>query len=98
MRSTRYSVREHVMKTQRTKNRRNMLVSLAALLAAVPVVANAGPVGNAGPVINNEDCRVLPLSDFLSAQGTSAQFFPPVRDYVGWSDGALRTFALVDYA
>ena len=26
------------------------------------------------------------------------QYFPPVKDYVGWADAALTTFALVDYA
>ncbi len=39
-----------------------------------------------------------PLSEFLAAQGTSHQYFPPVQDYVGWTDQAFTTFALVDYA
>lgn len=48
-----------------------------------------------------------PLSDFLAAQGTlnnPPQFFPPVKDYVGWADSVdpetqlPSAFALVDYA
>lgn len=45
-----------------------------------------------------------PLSDFLDAQGTASNFFPPVPDYVGWTDPVLGpelppvTFALIDYA
>ncbi|MFO1155019.1 MAG: hypothetical protein U1E42_15375 [Rhodospirillales bacterium] len=42
-----------------------------------------------------------PCSDFLKAQGKlnkPPQFFPPVRDYVGWTDNPFETFGLVDYA
>jgi hypothetical protein len=42
-----------------------------------------------------------PLSDFLEAQGTLNDpplFFPPVKDYVGWTDKKPTLFALVDYA
>jgi hypothetical protein len=43
--------------------------------------------------VNTETC-----SDFLSAQGTTSRFFPPVPDYVGWTDNPFTTFGLVDYA
>jgi len=39
-----------------------------------------------------------PLSDFLSTQGTTSVFIPPVPDYSGTSDPALNIFALIDYA
>jgi hypothetical protein len=40
-----------------------------------------------------------PFSDFLSAQGSTSLFFPPVSDYVGWANNNPQTlFALVDYA
>ena len=44
------------------------------------------------------------LSEFLSAQGHTSQFEPPVPDYIGWIDTAPQagcqatTFTLVDYA
>jgi len=42
-----------------------------------------------------------PFSDFLNAQGTTNQFFPPVPDYLAWCGAAAKPpaqFALVDYA
>ena len=39
-----------------------------------------------------------PLSNFLENQGQSQNFFPPVQDYVGWTDGPFVQFALIDYA
>ena len=39
-----------------------------------------------------------PLSDFIDAQGTSSDFFPPVKDYSGWVDADSVFFGLVDYA
>ena len=38
------------------------------------------------------------FDEFLVAQGTTSVFVPPVPDYIGWADGDLVTFALVDYA
>jgi hypothetical protein len=63
----------------------------AAIVAvALPFAANADD----GPVSQR------PLSDFLTAQGSTDPgiFFPPVPDYVGWSDNPFTTFCLVDYA
>ena len=39
-----------------------------------------------------------PISDFISAQGTTVNFWPPVPDYVGWYFAKSDTFAIVDYA
>jgi len=38
-----------------------------------------------------------PISDFVSAQGTTSFFVPPVPDYIGWSTPEGRA-ASVDYA
>ena len=48
--------------------------------------------------LDMQNCQNRPISHFLNAQGTSSDFFPPVKDYVGWVDGGFNTFALVDYA
>lgn len=65
-------------------------------------VVIAGAIGIALPSITSaEDCvdvNIRPLSDFLSAQGSYVNFFPPVPDYVGWAGSDFATFALVDYA
>ncbi len=39
-----------------------------------------------------------PLSDFLSTQGTTNGFLPPVPDFIGWANNPLTRFAGVDYA
>jgi hypothetical protein len=40
-----------------------------------------------------------PLSDFLTTQGSTIQYFPPVPDFVGWTNNNPQTlFAAVDYA
>lgn len=40
-----------------------------------------------------------PLSDFLSAQGTTSNFTPPIPDFWGWYDNpGFIYFAAVDYA
>lgn len=40
-----------------------------------------------------------PLSDFLSTQGSTIQYFPPVPDFIGWTNNNPQTlFAAVDYA
>ena len=44
------------------------------------------------------DVNIRPLDDFLTAQGSSVTFFPPVPDYVGWAGADFVTFGLVDYA
>lgn len=44
-----------------------------------------------------------PITDFLSAQGTTTEFVPPVRDVIGWAEppapnSVILPFAWVDYA
>jgi len=40
----------------------------------------------------------LPLSDFLSAQGSTSDFFPPFPDYIAWTNNDPQTlFAAIDY-
>ena len=39
-----------------------------------------------------------PLSDFLSAQGSTSMFFPPFPDFVAWTNNNPQTrFAAIDY-
>lgn len=79
---------------------RHPLVAAALLAALFSVIGEAPQVGEAGSP-GAKHCTTRPLSDFLNAQGTldnPPQFFPPVKDYVGWADGNFITFALVDYA
>jgi hypothetical protein len=77
---------------------------LAILLAVLlPPRGEAGPMDDALQLVDKHclSVRGRPVSDFLNAQGTlnePPQFFPPVRDYVGWADGGFITFGLVDYA
>jgi len=86
------------------------LVGTALFVSLFPMLANAGSVGKAGltgsaaPVVGQECKKVTnrPLSDFLSQQGTTSalQFFPPAKDYAGWTDSQSNPtiFALIDYA
>jgi|CXWL01.1.fsa_nt_gi hypothetical protein len=74
-----------------------MLVFTAALAILFPLS------GKADSLIDDSCINVTkrPLSDFLNAQGTlndPPQFFPPVKDYSGWTDVDFINFALVDYA
>jgi hypothetical protein len=92
---------EDGMKTQDTKHGRNVVIALAVLLAVLLPLR-----GEAGSLVA-QPCTTRPLSHFLTAQGTlniPPQFFPPVKDYVGWADAVdpetqlPTTFTLVDYA
>lgn len=92
------------MKTRGTKNWRSVVVSFSVLLAlAAPMPGEAGSMEDAAGLLVGKGCLRIstrPLSDFLKAQGTlpGPQFFPPVKNYVGWADNPFVTFALVDYA
>lgn len=89
------------MKTQNTQNWRNVVISVTTLLAVLfPMLGKAGSLGEAGSLVSTHCSQVTtrPLSDFLNAQGTTSRFFPPVEDMLGWTDGPLINFGLVDYA
>lgn len=91
------------------------VVVLAGLLPLTVEARMLDPGGNVRPssasVMQEPDGELLaietktrPCSVFLNAQGTTSRFFPPVKDYVGWTDavdpqtGLPKTFGLVDYA
>lgn len=85
------------MKAHVEKHWRNVVVPAAALLAALlPLPGEARPVEKRGQPHGN--CVSLAIDDFVNQQGQTVQFFPPVQDYGGWTDGKFVTFALVDYA
>jgi len=73
-------------------NWKTVIGALAVGAFVLPSVADAGPPDCRGHVTQR------PIADFLEAQGTNSTFFPPVPDYVGWTDGDFTTFALIDYA
>jgi len=83
---------------------KSALVVLMLLVFLLPILGEAAPTGEAGPQVATQPLKVTfrPLSDFLDAQGTTDLFFPPVRDYEGWTDNQdiekFVNFALVDYA
>jgi len=70
--------------------RTTKIFGLCLALVAVAALATVNPC--AAQTANR------PLSDFLDAQGTTSNFFPPTPDFVGWFDNPTTTFALVDYA
>ena len=89
------------MQTQAPKHWRNVVIAVTALLAVLfPLLGQAGPMGEAGVSVSTSCLPETPrpLSDFLDAQGTTQKFFPPVHDMLGWADGPLIDFGLVDYA
>jgi hypothetical protein len=61
------------------------VLAFGILLAAAPAHATMGVVQR-------------PIADFVSAQGSTNIFLPPVPDYVGWVDNPFNEFASVDYA
>ena len=71
--------------------RTTKIFGLSLALLAVAVFATVNP--SAAQTTNR------PLSDFLSTQGTTTQYFPPVPDFIGWTNNNPPTlFAAVDYA
>jgi hypothetical protein len=90
---------------------KSALVVLVLPVALFHVPGEAAPMAGAGPQAATQPSKATapaskvtfrPLSDFLDAQGTTDMFFPPVRDYEGWTDNQdtdkFTKFALVDYA
>lgn len=89
------------MKTQDPKNWRKILISVTVLLVVLfPLLGHAGPMGEANSMSKQKCLHVStrPLSDFLNAQGTTFEFFEPVKDMLAWTDGLFINFGLVDYA
>ena len=68
-------------------------IVVAIAMGGLPLMAEANDICT--PSIS-----VHPIDEFLGAQGTNDNFFPPVPDYVGWTDNAAAPtiFALIDYA
>jgi hypothetical protein len=88
------------MKAQDPKNWRKIVISVTVLLVVLfPLLGHAGPMGEANSMSKQKCLHVStrPLSDFLNAQGTTSEFFEPVKDMLGWDDGIIN-FGLVDYA
>lgn len=88
---------------------KSALVVLALLVFLFHILGEAAPMREAGPHVTTPPLKVTtppskvtfrPFSEFLDAQGTTSPlFFPPVLNYVGWSDDpGETTFALIDYA
>jgi hypothetical protein len=89
-------------------------IAVAVLIAGLlPPTAEAGMLSedgvptprsirsNTSGQLSAVDTKTRPCSDFLKAQGTLNNpplFFPPVPDYVGWTDKPFTTFGLIDYA
>jgi hypothetical protein len=71
--------------------RRGGLVIATVVGLALPSIGQA-----AGQ--NCVDVNTRSLDEFLDAQGSTIQFFPPVPDYLGWGGGDPVTFGLIDYA
>jgi hypothetical protein len=83
---------------------KSALVVSALLVFLFTILGEAAPMGEAGPQVATPPKATIfrPFSDFLDAQGTTDIFYPPVKDYVGWTDNVKvkdsTLFALVDYA
>jgi hypothetical protein len=89
------------MKTQDPKNWRKIVISVTVLLVVLfPLLGHAGPMGEANSMSKQKCLHVStrPLSDFLNAQGTTSEFFEPVKDMLGWTNSLFINFGLVDYA
>ena len=71
------------------------VVAMLTLLcvAAVAQAANIQKASDPGNTVHR------PLSDFLSAQGSTNIFIPPLPDFIGWTNNDPQTlFSSVDYA
>ncbi len=69
------------------------LLAMLLLAAAPPAIINSATAQK-----QTAATTTRPIEDFLSSQGQSSTFFPPVPDYVGWATHDVTRFALVDYA
>ncbi len=80
--------------------RRVRWVALVVLgIAANLVVVADSLAANIQKVADPSNAVTRPLSDFLSAQGSTSIFIPPLPDFIGWTNNnPLTMFASVDYA
>jgi hypothetical protein len=80
------------------------LVAIGGCLNLGPLDPQVGVVGrgpDAGSGTLTSTAVQRPLSDFLSAQGSTNIFVPPVPDFIGWASAFANPpvhFASVDYA
>lgn len=82
-----------------------LLVGLLAVMAVVgctmsPFEPHLGraTLQSSGRSNDPQVAAQRPLSDFISAQGTTSLFFPPLPDYIGWLNNNPQTrFTLIDY-
>lgn len=78
------------------KTKHSKILLLVAVLFAVVVLSHAH-MAQAAPNAETE----RPIADFISAQGTTSVFVPPVPDQLGWTPASgtpKPNFALFDYA
>jgi len=70
------------------------VLAMLTLLCAAPL-AHAANIQKA----SDSNTAQRPLSDFLSAQGSTSLFIPPLPDFIGWTNNNPQTlFSSVDYA
>ncbi len=87
-----------------TNGWKNVVVLTAALAILLPILGKASSIEKSNSLVGDKKCLSItnrPLSHFLDTQGTlnnPPQFFPDVKDYVGWADNPQINFALIDYA
>jgi len=88
-------------------NRARALAVCAGLLVVITLgCSRSTPVGPQGVTLNNATTTPQlaaavqrPLSDFLSTQGTTNGFIPPLPDFIAWTNNDPQTmFVSVDYA
>ena len=82
---------------------KSALIVAVLLVFLFPILSEAATLGKTSPQLGHQCMKVniRPISDLLKTQGTTANFFPPFPDYLGWADGYFPNFtyfALVDYA
>lgn len=85
------------------KLRNIAIIFITILIVILPMLSKASSTKNEN-LFDDHNCSGVthrPLSDFLETQGTlnnPPQFFPQVKDYVGWAGDNGVNFALIDYA
>jgi hypothetical protein len=74
------------------------VVTIALAIAAATTSSTLTRASDNDDVILASGASQRPFSDFLSAQGSTNVFIPPLPDFIGWSNNSPQTlFASVDY-